>query len=323
MRIVHHMLTIKENASAFSSNENTGAPSASWPRWVGLILATLFVFLGLGGSAVPADMQRARSLDAVVQGWQWDPITWELDAISQKIVTQFVAPVQALTARQQVQVVKDYMQRAQTIAELEDRINAVYADPVADDAKLLSQLVSTLDFARTQQHLVRRSAEQVIEQQIGQELADAGLRVGPFTFPPVLFTFSEAPRKLVVSPRPRIDTTYYAMLAPDLPAANREEIEQTVLTDHDLSAYVANIGGLGVYPTLVIDSAPLPWVLSTVAHEWTHNYLTLFPLGVNYGASAEINILNETIADIVGDEIGWRALHTYYPNLAHQFTGKD
>ncbi len=65
---------------------------------------------------------------------------------------------------------------------------------------------------------------------------------------------------------------------------------------------------------MVVDQAPLAWVLNTVAHEWVHNYLTFFPLGFNYNTSPEITTLNETVADIVGDEIGDRVLRRYYPD---------
>jgi DNA polymerase-3 subunit alpha len=41
--------------------------------------------------------------------------------------------------------------------------------------------------------------------------------------------------------------------------------------DDKLSAYITNIGGLGAFPTQVVEQASLSWVLSTVAHEWTHN----------------------------------------------------
>jgi hypothetical protein len=64
-------------------------------------------------------------------------------------------------------------------------------------------------------------------------------------------------------------------------------------------------------------------VLSTVAHEWVHNYLTLFPLGLNYAASPELTILNETVADIAGDELGAAALRAAYPALVREFPGKD
>lgn len=98
------------------------------------------------------------------------------------------------------------------------------------------------------------------------------------------------------------------MLQPKLPAEEREAIETTIQDKYDLSAYVTAIGGLGAYPTIVVDQAPLDWVLSTVAHEWIHNYLTMFPLGVSYTDSAELTILNETVAEIAGDELGAQVL---------------
>jgi hypothetical protein len=67
---------------------------------------------------------------------------------------------------------------------------------------------------------------------------------------------------------------------------------------------------------MVIDRASLPWVLSTVAHEWVHNYLALFPLGWNYFASGEMTTINETVAEIVGNELGHRALLSFYLDLA-------
>jgi hypothetical protein len=72
-----------------------------------------------------------------------------------------------------------------------------------------------------------------------------------------------------------------------------------------------------------MDQAPLSWVLSTVAHEWIHNYLTLFPLGINYNTSPQLTIINETVADIAGDELGAAALATFYPELVREFPGKD
>jgi hypothetical protein len=154
-------------------------------------------------------------------------------------------------------------------------------------------------------------------------LAEQQIGVGWPAVPPVWFTFTEPPRKLVASPRTSIATTYYAMLQPDLPADERERIETTILQDHNLSAYVTNIGGLGAFPAIVTDQAPLSWVLSTVAHEWVHNYLTFFPLGLNYAASPELTILNETVADIAGDELGAAALRAAYPALVREFPGKD
>jgi hypothetical protein len=72
---------------------------------------------------------------------------------------------------------------------------------------------------------------------------------------------------------------------------------------------------VGVYPTMVMQSTDLNWVLSTVAHEWTHNYLTLRPLGLLYGESPELRTMNETTASIAGNEIGDLVIKRFYPEL--------
>jgi hypothetical protein len=51
---------------------------------------------------------------------------------------------------------------------------------------------------------------------------------GATALPPVWFTFTEPPMKMVVSPRGRIMTTHYAMLQPGVPAVERERIEQAI-----------------------------------------------------------------------------------------------
>jgi hypothetical protein len=83
----------------------------------------------------------------------------------------------------------------------------------------------------------------------------------------------------------------------------------------DVSSLVVNIGGVGVYPTMVQRSTNLRWILSTVAHEWIHNYLTLRPLGVLYTETPELRTMNETTASIAGNEIGGLALERFYPEL--------
>jgi hypothetical protein len=40
-----------------------------------------------------------------------------------------------------------------------------------------------------------------------------------------------------------------------------------------------------------------------IAHEWTHNYLFFRPLGFNYYKNNDIRTMNETTADLVGNEV--------------------
>jgi hypothetical protein len=83
----------------------------------------------------------------------------------------------------------------------------------------------------------------------------------------------------------------------------------------NVSALVVNIGGVGMYPTMVTTTTDLPWLLETIAHEWTHNYLTLRPLGLSYENSPELRTMNETTASISGKEIARTVLAKYYPSL--------
>jgi hypothetical protein len=57
-------------------------------------------------------------------------------------------------------------------------------------------------------------------------------------------------------------------------------------------------------------------VLETVVHEWIHNYLTLRPLGLNYETTPELRTMNETVASLLGTEIGGLVLRRFYPELA-------
>jgi hypothetical protein len=270
----------------------------------------------LGRSAVDVNGATWMTINSQVSGWGWDLIGWEAAAIASKVRAGISQPVQHLDATARAEVVRDYVARAQRIGEWEGRINGLAAASGSQITPEIADLQTKIDGLRHEQHLRRAAVEQIIEGQVGDQLAAVGLAIGNTVAPPVLFTFSEPPRKLIVSPRNRIDTAYWAMLDPELPADAREEIERGIYADEDLSAYVTNIGGLGAFPTLVIDRGALDWILSTVAHEWVHNYLTLFPLGISYGQSADLTILNETVADIVGDEVGAMVIARNYPELA-------
>jgi hypothetical protein len=67
---------------------------------------------------------------------------------------------------------------------------------------------------------------------------------------------------------------------------------------------VAPIGGLATYPSMVLDEDPPERILTSVAHEWMHQYLIFYPLGVSYWKSQEAREINETTADLVGQEVG-------------------
>jgi hypothetical protein len=92
-------------------------------------------------------------------------------------------------------------------------------------------------------------------------------------------------------------------------------LENNVDSGLDVSSLVVPVGGIGTYPTMVMRSTALDWLSDTIAHEWTHNWLALQPLGLNYETSPELRTMNETTASISGHEIAVLVLKHYYPEL--------
>jgi hypothetical protein len=121
---------------------------------------------------------------------------------------------------------------------------------------------------------------------------------------------------LVISPRHEIRNYRGVYLLPDVPETDRAELEAAIEDELDVSALLVDVGGIGSWPTLVIDNTSLRSLLDIVAHEWTHTYLLLRPLGLRYDDSRDLTTMNETVASIVGGEVGDRALARYYPELA-------
>lgn len=313
--------------STLAVSEIKPEPSTTWRtrarRWLDLVASVVVAFVLLGSANLDSAMATRYHIDGLVAEHSWDLVAWEFDAIGRKLSEAVQQPAAALSTAGQVAHVQGYLERAREIGALEAEVEAQYSqldDGAVDATAATQERLATL---RAAQEADRPAVEAILEAQVGAALLEEGLGWGTTALPPVWFTFTEPPMKMVVSPRGRIMTAHYAMLQPGVPAVERERIEQAILADENLSAYVTTVGGLGAYPTLVIDRAPLEWVISTVAHEWVHNYLTLFPLGINYSTSSDLTIMNETIADIVGDEIGLRVLKQHYPAVAQEVVARE
>jgi len=104
-------------------------------------------------------------------------------------------------------------------------------------------------------------------------------------------------------------------LTAEIALTDEVAIETAVEENTEYSALVVPVGGVGTYPTMVIQSSNLPALLETVAHEWTHNYLSLRPLGVRYSANPALRTMNETAANIAGEEISQHVLRKFYWDL--------
>ena len=101
---------------------------------------------------------------------------------------------------------------------------------------------------------------------------------------------------MIVSPRDHIEQTTNISILPSITLDQQIKLEDDVAAALNVSTLIVPIGGIGVYPTMVMETTDLPWMLTVIAHEWTHNYLNLRPLGLNYSTTPELRTMNETTA---------------------------
>ena len=156
-------------------------------------------------------------------------------------------------------------------------------------------------------------AEAILQGQIAEVVKGAGLTLGGQALPPILYHSTPLPLALIISPRNVIRQDADISLLPDLSVDQQEALEAKVDKTLGVSSLVVPIGGVGVYPTMVYQTSDLGWLLEVVSHEWTHNFLTLRPLGINYFGSPELRTMNETVANISGKEIGTRGAQALLP----------
>lgn len=138
-------------------------------------------------------------------------------------------------------------------------------------------------------------------------------------FPPVLVALTPPPNVLVIAPRTELRVIDSSILQP-IDQAAQERLE-TSADSSGVSSLVAPIGGIATYPSMVLDDDSAERVLTSVAHEWLHQYLIFYPLGAGYWSSQQTREINETTADMVGQEVGSqiaRELGLSRPQLSEQ-----
>jgi hypothetical protein len=276
-------------------------------------VALALVLLLSGRSSIPGQELGTAHMMLATAGHGYDFVAWEVNAIRDKLWSLFWQPAGALSEFEGTYEVGEYLARAAAIVRAEDDVRRLLAMSSLAPEQRVRQLQAEIGELRYTQQAKRLLVEQIIETQVSSAIAIAGVTSAGIVLPPVHFSFTSPPKKLIVSPRDRIETIYSRLLAPETELDDIRRIEESIDRDREVSAYITAIGGLGAYPSMVIDGAGLDWILSTVAHEWCHNYLSFFPLGLNYFGGSDLMALNETAAEIVGNEIGAQALVRFYP----------
>ncbi len=160
---------------------------------------------------------------------------------------------------------------------------------------------------------LENAAEAALAGRIDAALESLGVR-GPIpfprsVFPPVDFELAASPRVLVESPRNVIERRSTELLRPGIDAARAAGIEREIEgRDAGVSALVVGSGGVAAFPAIVADDSGYADTVAAAAHEWTHHYLAFYPLGLHYFDNQSSAALNETVADLVGDEVAREVL---------------
>ena len=274
----------------------------------------LFLFaLVLLSSSSPQTRDRVGS---AIHGHDHDVVAWELRNFFDKWLSRAASIFDdKLSEEDAIAEVREYARLTGEVHRIEGAITRAVA---------LGGPVSTLENERAEmdrQRLdIQSRVEELIEGQVSGILAQEGMswRIGfleadGYLFPPVDFKYENSPPVLVISPRDRIELESTRLLTPGLALGDREDIENEVEElESEYSALVVDTGGVATFPAIVGASDNLQYTLRTVAHEWFHHYLVFYPLGRNYWSSGEMVTINETVANIAGDEVGNAAYERYY-----------
>ena len=287
-----------------------------WRNLVNQFIPLLFTAVLLSSSVVSIDdpMDRARQYTAPVE---YDYVRWLATAMSEKSAQAQLNAAQRLSPADQSDVVRRYFELIRELEEMEAQIQRIYTDPSIEDPESSAAAVLR-DHSVVETALADLAplAESILQAQVMEALDEEGIGFLSQAMPPVLFHSSPLPKALIVSPRDTIRQEVNISLLANLSLEDITRLENRVEKSMDASALVVDVGGIGVYPTMVQRSSSLEWTIDTIAHEWTHNYLTLHPLGLNYDTTPELRTMNETTASIVGSEISRAVLEKHYPELA-------
>jgi hypothetical protein len=251
--------------------------------------------------------------------------TWEVRTLAQRESSALFAPV----APQGPDVVVRYFQLTGEADRAKSELDAQWArQAVNGNAPELAAAQQKYDALEAQVGQLRPTVEATISSQIEAELSRQGIQAAslvtqpspafpflrPSLTPGVFFQLGPLPDLLVVAPRDRIELIGSVLIRTGLSTGQVDDLERSA-DGLGVSSVVTGIGGLAAYPSMLPDSSSGRDLLVTIAHEWTHHYLALRPLGMGYWDGYAMTTINETVADMVGREIGGAVYDDSYAPL--------
>jgi len=278
-----------------------------------MVILVVVMAAALGGAVVPPAGFTSQ-VRAITRPLEFDFGTWTLEAIFAKLAGWGLSLERFLTPQAQSELVLDYLAQVQQVNVLNAELVAIYSNPNIHNPDQISQpLQATLEIELDRLNALAPLAEAVLQTQLMTIIQENGLGFLGQVFPPSLYQVSDIPQSLVISPRTEIRRELDISLTPGISVDHKDMLENAILSQLDHAALVVPIGGIGTYPTMVMQSSNLVWLTEIIAHEWVHNFLTLRPLGINYFTTEELRTINETTATLAGQELGWLILQKYYP----------
>lgn len=271
---------------------------------------------------VSSTVESVNPLDGLrryTRGVEFDFVEWEISALFNKAVSASLRIERFLDEDHQAEVVLSWLAGTERVISLEQDLLSAQNDSSPKRDLLVQSAKSDLDQAKAKQNRLGKLAEAVLQNQAEMTLAKAGFGVGGQILPPVLYQVSDLPLNLIISLRTEIRNKLSISLEAGLDAVEKDEIETGIYRDYDLSALVEPVGGIGAYPTMVMRTTNLNWLTETIAHEWIHNYLTFFPLGMRYYLNDQMRTINETTASLAGKEIGASWILAFYPERTPRY----
>ncbi len=288
-------------------------------RWLRLaafrLLLLVLLLYGVQRSAYPTGTEW-NAVALLAREHSFNFVGWLPEALGAKLGQALWGLRPFLDEADASQFLRDYINELARTQAHEARIEALYTDPEQTDPLTVSAaLRSERDALRRWLRERQTLAESVLEGQVAALLSELGFGLAGQLLPPVAMRFTELPRVLVVSPRDEIRYEISLGLEP-MALADIVALEEQIEAQQELSALVVPIGGIALYPAMVLETSNIATLADTFAHEWLHHYLFAFPLGQAWDYDSEARVINETLASLFAGEVATLLLRRHYPELA-------
>lgn len=292
-------------------------------RW--LVIAFLIILL-LIETAAPF---KADSFYGIASPHLFSVTRWEFQNLLSKGVYHLTSggEIARQAPSEQIRAVEEYFHLSEKARDTASRLERSFATDQGNTPEIAA-LQGELAQVNEQRAQFEARVEAIIEDQISRILIEEGIsvRLGfprlEFAFPPVDFELTPLPYLLIISPRHKIEMEDSVLLKAPLSVEQMVQLEKRA-EKLGYSALVDSIGGVATYPAMVTDRDSLEFTVSTAAHEWVHHYMILHPLGRHYGDNYNMQTINETVANIIGEEISDRVLKLYGIERAREEEKKE